>query len=117
RPPLSRTRVFGHTQDTEDPPMPQPPPRRGSVAAYNERIKASWRDLDDPLEWSGSRKGNRWRRYRGFVLVLFRSRHHRGKWGYLIRDGDDTTSSPEVFDSEDDARTALGLKLGLLRRQ
>ena len=67
--------------------------------------------FEEPTAWKRSKKGNLWRKWDDVTLTIFK---RPGKcFGWCIVDGDDQQYSPDKFESEEDAMSALGYELGI----
>jgi hypothetical protein len=73
-----------------------------NLARETEMLRRAYVEFEGPFK--RSTRGNLWRHYDGRILTVF-SRGERYCWS--IKNGDETSYSPESYETEEDAMSAL----------
>ncbi len=76
-----------------------------------QAVPSRWAGFENPSAWRRSNKGNVWREWDGVTITIFRRQD--GRWGWCIADEDGPRYSTGGYETQADARTALGENRGV----
>jgi hypothetical protein len=88
-------------------------PRVGEPSSRDRVIEAALaaiEEFEEPTAWRRSQRGNLWREWDEMTVTIFQ---RKGRYCWCINDGEETRFSRKGYETEDDAKIALGEAIGV----